>query len=83
MEKVYWTDENGVKRELLRDRRGDYYYEDGDWDCYLDDEDLIALGLIEEDEEPERKLSEEELWEIEGDKRYHEYVDKLMCGELR
>lgn len=81
MAEVYWKDENGVEHELLRDRRGDYYYEDGDSDVYLDDEDLIELGLVEEDDD-EDELSEEDLWDIECDKRYHEYVDKLMCGEL-
>lgn len=51
MAKVYWKDEKGVEHEVLCDRRGDYYYEDGDWDVYLDDEDLIELGLVEEEEE--------------------------------
>lgn len=38
--------------------------------------------VCEDFDDEEKKLSEEDLWEIEGDKRYHERVDMMMCGEL-
>lgn len=75
--KEYWTDpETEITHKILFD--GDnYIVVDEDTTIYLDAEDVF-----EEEDYPEEPLTEEELWEIECDKRYDAMIDKMMCGEL-
>lgn len=70
MAEVYWKDEDGVEHEVLKDRFGDYYVEDGDTWIWLNDEDLIELGLVEEEDEEDEDdgfdwKREVELWNRE------------------
>lgn len=75
--KEYWTDEEtGIVHKILFDGR-DYIAIDGDETIYLDAEDVYDEEDYEVEEEP---LSEEDRWEIECDKRYHEMVDNWLTG---
>lgn len=77
--KEYWTDENGVAHRILlwRGKYGDNYIVlHGDEEVWLDEEDVL-----EEDDYEDEPLTEEERWEIEGDKRYHQMRDRWIEEE--
>lgn len=78
--KEYWTDEDGVAHRILFDGK-DYVVLDGDAMFYLDDEDVFDEAELEEMRYEERPLTEEELWEMECDRRYDQMRDKWIEEE--